>query len=129
MALSTGSKILVNDISTALAGKQDKLGYTPVKSVNGTVANSAGNVSISVSAPVTSVNGMTGDVTISSVSTAASATAMPNFTGGKGNTKLPIGGMWKVIQVSFGSSELYFSNLSGGSTVSGGNYWFASRIS
>lgn len=47
MALSTGSKILVNDISTALAGKQDALGYTPVKSVNGTLADSAGNVSIS----------------------------------------------------------------------------------
>ena len=47
MALSTGSKILVNDISTALAGKQNALGYTPVKSVNGTLADSAGNVSIS----------------------------------------------------------------------------------
>lgn len=28
-------------------GKQDKLGYTPVKSVNGTVADSAGNVNVS----------------------------------------------------------------------------------
>lgn len=93
MALSQSSKILVSDINTALAGKQDALGYTPVKSVNGTQADSSGNVAISVSAPVTSVNGMTGAVTISSVS---SATTCPNvFMGNSGY--LPSGGTWKCL--------------------------------
>ena len=47
MALSKNSKILVSDISTALSGKQDALGYIPVKSVNGVTANSSGAVTIS----------------------------------------------------------------------------------
>lgn len=47
MALSKNSTILVSDISTALSGKQDALGYVPVKSVNGVSANSSGAVTIS----------------------------------------------------------------------------------
>ena len=35
MALTKSSKILVSDITTALSAKQDNLGYTPIKSVNG----------------------------------------------------------------------------------------------
>ena len=47
MAISAKSKILASDINTALSGKQDALGYIPVKSVNGVSANSEGNVSLS----------------------------------------------------------------------------------
>lgn len=45
MAISAKSKILASDINTALSGKQDALGYIPVKSVNGVAADAAGNVS------------------------------------------------------------------------------------
>ena len=45
MSIEQNNKILASDISTALNNKQDKLSYTPVKSVNGTVADTAGNVS------------------------------------------------------------------------------------
>lgn len=50
MAISAKSKILASDINTALSGKQDVLGYIPVKSVNGVAADAAGNVAISVPA-------------------------------------------------------------------------------
>ena len=50
MSITTNNKILASDVSTALNNKQDKLNYTPVKSVNGTVADTAGNVAISVPA-------------------------------------------------------------------------------
>lgn len=50
MAISAKSKILASDINTALSSKQDALGYTPVKSVNGVNADAAGNVAISVPA-------------------------------------------------------------------------------
>ena len=56
MALTSGSKILVSDINTALSNKQDKLSYTPVKSVNGTTADTAGDVSL----VVTQVGSFTG---------------------------------------------------------------------
>ena len=48
MALSQNSNILASDVVNALAGKQDVLGYTPVKSVNGTSADAAGNVAIAL---------------------------------------------------------------------------------
>lgn len=35
MALTKSSKILISDINAALSNKQDNLGYTPIKSVNG----------------------------------------------------------------------------------------------
>lgn len=35
MALTKSSKILISDINTALSAKQNNLGYTPIKSVNG----------------------------------------------------------------------------------------------
>ena len=63
MAISAKSKILASDINTALSSKQDALGYTPVKSVNGVEVNAEGDVTVSY--PVTSVNGKTGAVTIS----------------------------------------------------------------
>lgn len=44
MAISAKSKILASDINTALSGKQDALGYTPVKSVNGVTVDAEGNV-------------------------------------------------------------------------------------
>ena len=122
MALSKSSKILVSDINTALSNKQDKLSYTPVKSVNGTTADSSGNVAISVSAPVTSVNGMTGAVTIDVVATkvnqagwadgAWSASVTPNCgtqnnvgSGSSGKyIYLPSGGTWAWIGGSHGTT-------------------------
>ena len=47
MALTQNSTILISDISSALSGKQDKLAYVPVKSVNGTSADANGAVTIS----------------------------------------------------------------------------------
>lgn len=81
MALSQSSKILVSDINSALAGKQDALGYTPVKSVNGTSADSSGNVT--VSATPSSVKGVLGSAW------AVNGTSMT----------LPSGGTWFVFNV------------------------------
>ena len=139
MALSTGSKILVNDISTALAGKQNVLGYTPVKSVNGTLADSAGNVSISVSAPVTSVNGMTGAVTINvagtkvnNAVTADKATTTPNVafawqnsysnvacSGGSAsgsNWILPSGGTWRYLRINGDTTDINTGGTASGNS-------------
>ena len=133
MALSQNSTILVSDISTALASKQDALGYTPVKSVNGTSADSSGNVSISVSAPVTSVNGMTGAVTISSVNKATAVTAAHGkyTTSSTGTITLPSGGTWTyVINLASNSSftstgAIKFGSASGGSTISNSASYYA----
>lgn len=81
MALSQSSKILVSDINTALSGKQDALGYIPVKSVNGTSADSSGNVTIS--ATPSTVKGILGSAW------AANGTSMT----------LPSGGTWFVWNV------------------------------
>ena len=67
-----------------------------VRSVNGTAADTSGNVTLNISAPVTSVNGMTGAVTISSVSTATTATqatTTPNVyvSSGSNNPSFKIG--------------------------------------
>ena len=56
MSLTQNSKITASDITNALAEKQDALGYTPVKSVNGTNADSSGNVTISTGGLTTSSN-------------------------------------------------------------------------
>lgn len=137
MALSKSSKILVSDINTALSNKQDKLSYTPVKSVNGTTADSSGNVAISFSAPVTSVNGMTGAVTINVAGTkvnnagwadgAWSTTVTPNCgtqsNVGNGSHAmkwiyLPAGGQWAWV----GGQTQYTAGVSaGGSAIVGGN--------
>ena len=132
MALSKSSKILVSDINTALSNKQDKLSYTPVKSVNGTTADSSGNVTISVSAPVTSVNGMTGAVTIDVVATKVnqagwadstwSAQVTPNCgtqnnvgQGSSGKSVyLPAGGTWAWIG---GGSSTIAGVSAGGSAI------------
>lgn len=134
MALSQGSIITITDINTALSNKQDKLSYTPVKSVNGTQADSSGNVAISVSAPVTSVNGMTGAVTIDVVATkvnqagwadgAWSASVTPNCGAqanvGSGSSSqkyiyLPAGGQWAWIGYGHGGGTAGISP--GGSSI------------
>lgn len=125
MALSQSSKILVSDINTALAGKQNILGYTPVKSVNGTQADSSGNVAISISAPVTSVNGMTGAVTISSVNTATTATkttTCPNVIVGSLKITLPSGGTWKYIAAAGNNSSKQGSSAGGTTVTLGADY-------
>ena len=78
MALSQNSKILVSDITSALAGKQDVLGFAPVKSVNGNTPDTNGNVTIS--ATPTTVKGVLGSAW------AANGTSMT----------LPSGGTWFV---------------------------------
>ena len=97
------------------------------------LADSAGNVSISVSAPVTSVNGMTGAVTISSVSTATSATTTPNVAvcwfkgtnnfgcaGGSYSGSywtLPSGGTWRYLRNSGTIANMAGGAVSGGSKI------------
>lgn len=129
MALSTGSKILVNDISTALAGKQDTLGYTPVKSVNGTLADSAGNVSVSATTESfgnavayckSNVNGNTETYRLT-VSSGGSSN-ISGWTCKYYRVTLPAGGTWIIDKGSgiwIGDSVLPPASgtfLSGGST-------------
>lgn len=100
MALSQSSKILVSDINSALDGKQDALGYTPVKSVNGTSADSSGNVT--VSATPSTVKGVLGSAW------AANGTSMT----------LPSGGTWFVWFCGFSSISDW--NRTGGVSTSSG---------
>ena len=87
---------------TTANGKQDKLGYTPVKSVNGVNADAAGDVALTKAdiveslgytplqtAPVTSVNGKTGAVTISSIESANGAYSIPYATCSTGSGTNP----------------------------------------
>lgn len=46
MAISKESIMLASDITTVLSNKQDKLNFTPIKSINGTSADSTGNINI-----------------------------------------------------------------------------------
>ena len=48
MSIEQNIKIIASDVTTILDNKQDKLSYTPVKSVNGTAADEAGNVTINI---------------------------------------------------------------------------------
>lgn len=89
MALSQNSKILVSDITSALAGKQDALGFAPVKSVNGSTPDTNGNVTIS--ATPTTVKGVLGSAW------AANGTSMT----------LPAGGTWFVFPIETESSDVY----------------------
>lgn len=122
MALSQASKILVSDINSALAGKQDTLGYTPVKTVNNVSPNSAGNVTISTTP--TTVKGVLGSAW------AANSNSMT----------LPSGGTWFVWNVynehSTSSSHFYYgiSKASGkgtgwveNGTFSGGTTLYATK--
>ena len=102
MALSIGSQILVSDISNALAGKQDALGYVPVKSVNGTQADESGAVTITIGGGETAIavsNVAVGD---------RRGRNYQNCSESGNNIKLPSGGTW-----------LYFTNNF--KTNSGGN--------
>lgn len=93
MALSIGSQILVSDISNALAGKQDALGYVPVKSVNGTQADETGAVTITIGGGETAIavsNVAVGD---------RRGRNYQNCSESGDNIKLPSGGTW-----------LYFTN-------------------
>ena len=116
MALSQNSKILVSDITSALAGKQDALGFAPVKSVNGSTPDTNGNVTIS--ATPTTVKGVLGSAW------AANSTSMT----------LPAGGTWFAFSIAVTSATCYgvatgktnssFSKptgyVDGGGTFSGG---------
>ena len=89
MALSQNSKILVSDITSALAGKQDALGFAPVKSVNGSTPDTNGNVTIS--ATPTTVKGVIGSAW------AANSTSMT----------LPSGGTWFVFSIALSDATCY----------------------
>lgn len=118
MALTKNSTILISDISSALSGKQDKLAYVPVKSVNGTSADANGAVTIS-----------TGGGTATAVSNVvvlyrktASSTLL--YGGGSMNTNtdlytLPSGGTWRGLVWASGDSSASFIafQLAGGNTV------------
>ena len=101
MALSSGSKILVSDISNALSGKQDvlstgtgisissnKISNTGVTSFNGSTG------AITYSAPVTSVNGMTGAVTVSSTPSTVKGVIGSAVASNSNSMTLPSGGTW-----------------------------------
>lgn len=121
MALSQNSKILVSDITSALAGKQDALGFAPVKSVNGNTPDTNGNVTIS--ATPTTVKGVLGSAW------AANGTSIA----------LPSGGTWFVFNTAsqegnnsytYGvssSSSISSSFVPFGNTYSGGTTVYARR--
>ena len=116
MAFSQNSKILVSDITSALAGKQDALGFAPVKSVNDKTPDTNGNVTISTTP--TTVKGVLGSAW------AANSTSMT----------LPSGGTWFAFSIAVTAATCYGvatgktnSNFSkptgyvdGGGTFSGG---------
>lgn len=119
MALSQKSKILVSDITSALAGKQNALGFAPVKSVNGNTPDTNGNVTIS--ATPTTVKGVLGSAW------AANSTSIT----------LPSGGTWFVWNTgSYESATggiLTFGTGTGTSTSSnfsayGGNYSGGTKV-
>lgn len=114
MALTKSSKILISDINTALSAKQNNLGYTPIKSVNGIAGK---------------------DITISSVPTTPNI-AMAGYGDQSGRTShnltyshqssdgayvytFPSGGTWIYTDIFwFGDKlECKVINISGGGTV------------
>ena len=108
MALSSGSKILVSDISNALSGKQDvlstgtgisissnKISNTGVTSFNGSTG------AVTYSAPVTSVNGMTGAVTVSSTPSTVYGVIGSAVATTSSNITLPSGGTWFVYNLKY----------------------------
>ena len=130
MALSSGSKILVSDISNALSGKQDvlstgtgisissnKISNTGVTSFNGSTG------AITYSAPVTSVNGMTGAVTVSSTPSTVKGVIGSAVASNSNSMTLPSGGTWFVFNSGhYGYGNTYLSTDGVGTTKNGANY-------
>lgn len=120
MALSQSSKILVSDINSALAGKQDALGYTPVKTVNNVSPNSAGNVTISVTpSTVKGVLGSAWAVNGTSMTLPSGGTWFVWNTGsyGYGNTYYSTNGVSTAKTVTSNTYTEYGNNFAGGVTV------------
>ena len=100
-----------------------------VRSVNGANADADGNVSVSI--PVTSVNGMTGAVTIdvagtkvNNAGTADKATACPNVATTSSSTwTLPSGGTWQYVYCGIGDG----SDFHAAGSASGGKKFTSVR--
>ena len=125
MALTQNSKILVSDINTALSGKQDALGYTPVKTVNGVGVDSNANVSISY---VDSCNYANSAGSVG-IAYALSGVQLGEYDSSTGGFSLVNGGTWAWIANNPNSRPRLGVN-SGGSWVglSGGGGFIAIRI-
>ena len=139
MALSSGSKILVSDISNALSGKQDvlstgtgisissnKISNTGVTSFNGSTG------AVTYSAPVTSVNGMTGAVTVSSTPSTVKGVIGSAVASNSTSMTLPSGGTWFALN-GWGYASFYgvgtaSGDNSSGLTMGGGTYSGGSRL-
>lgn len=125
MALTQNSTILISDISSALSGKQDKLAYVPVKSVNGTSADANGEITIS-----------TGGGTATAIANCAAWSALYNGSApwrwGKGTFtqgsvysdnlyftkwKAPSGGTWGIFTLNNISGSITGRTVSGGTTI------------
>lgn len=123
MALTKNSTILISDISSALSGKQDKLAYVPVKSVNGTSADANGAVTISTGGGTA--------IAVSNVAAWGGYTSSADNSGGVGTFSqgdyadngvyyykwtAPAGGTWLVFKIP-GSTGATVQKISGGSSV------------
>lgn len=131
MALTIGSQILVSDISNALAGKQDTLGYVPVKSVNGTQADETGAVTIdSGSSPTYAYCTVKGTsnrayTKVIEYNVAYGNNSYINHDDGEGSTStehfarinVPSGGTWACIQADNVKNNKIPALISGGSGV------------
>lgn len=114
MALTKSSKILISDINTALSAKQDNLGYTPIKSVNGKTGQ---NITISsvTATPNIAMLGC-GDV---------SGRTAHNFTYSHQESdeayiyKFPSGGTWVYADIFWYGDKLECKvvNVAGGASV------------
>lgn len=88
-----------------------------VRSVNGTVADMDGNITLNISAPVTSVNGQTGDVTVASgMSNRQVFTSSGTFT-------TPKAGVYTFMLVGGGTAGKDGDSDNPGSGGSGGKYY------
>ena len=125
MALTQNSKILVSDINTALSGKQNALGYTPVKTVNGVGVDSNANVSISY---VDSCNYANSAGSVG-IAYALSGVHLTEYSSSTGGFSLPGGGTWAWISNNNNSNPAIGVHA-GGSWISlnGGGKIMAIRI-
>ena len=138
-----GSVLLIGRTSDGLEGTPvwvmpdgniEVNGKNLIRTVNGTAADASGNVVLNISAPVTSVNGMTGAVTISTTPSTVKGVIGSAVAANSTSLKLPNGGTWFVfntgttgvengVHTNTGTSVNYFSAYGG--TYSGGTTVYA----
>lgn len=140
MAISAKSKILASDINTALSGKQDALGYTPVKSVNGVSADAEGNVALNAVITETWYSGRSwyhkwSDGFIMQAGTASSSSSGNTVSFHKAFTSAPFVMAYRPMGSSYPDVKIEFGNIPDNITASnfrisvGGNgqtiIWYA----